>query len=142
MRATTHSKPHRTLSQVVICSLIFLTPYVLWHSLCAICHTSTPIVVVTSGSMEPVYQRGDILFVSNRAASIELGDIAVCWLEGRRLPFVHRVVEKHVLDAGTRGNERYGRRNIYSPPSLLRQGWLADLDTLASKDQAVNCMGF
>lgn len=61
--------------------------------------------------MEPVFQHGDVLFVSNRASSIELGDIVVCWIEGWRLPFVHRVVEKHVLSAGTgkmRGMERRG----------------------------------
>ena len=62
--------------------------------------------------MEPVYQRGDVLFVSNRDPSIELGEIVVCWLKGRRLPFVHRVIEKHVLSAGTKGNNRYGGRNI------------------------------
>lgn len=113
MRATTRSKPRRTLSQVLIYFLIFSTPYALWHCLCAISHTSSPIVVVTSESMEPIFQRGDVLFVSNRTPSIELGDIVVCWFEGRRLPFVHRVIEKHALPAGTRGNERYGRGNSY-----------------------------
>lgn len=105
MEATTNSKPRRTLSQFPIYFLIFLIPYVLWCSLCAICHTSTPIVIVTSGSVEPVFRRGDILFVSNRTASIEVGDIVECWFEGCRLPFVHRVVEKHVLPAGVRANE-------------------------------------
>ena len=66
-------------------------------------------VVVTSESMEPVYQRGDMLFVWNRDASIEPGEVVVVWLEDRRLPFVHRVVEKHVL---SKGNNRYGGPNI------------------------------
>ena len=114
MHLTNPTKPHRTFSPLLIYILIFSTPYALWHSLCAITRTSSPIVVVTSESMEPVYQRGDVLFVSNRDASIELGEIVVCWLEGRRLPFVHRVIEKHVLSAGTKGNNRYGGRNIES----------------------------
>ena len=62
--------------------------------------------------MEPIFQRGDILFVSNRDPSIELGDIVVCWFEGRSLPFVHRVIEKHALPAGTGGFDRYKRRNL------------------------------
>ena len=109
MRATTHSQPRRTLSQVLVYFLIFSTPCVIWYSLCAITHTYSPIVVVTSGSMEPVFRRGDILFVSNRTQSIELGDIVVCWFGGRRLPFVHRVIEKHALPAETRENEKYER---------------------------------
>ena len=62
--------------------------------------------------MEPVYQRGDVLFVSNRDPRIELGEIVVVWLEGRRLPFVHRVIEKRVLSVGTKENNRYGGRDI------------------------------
>ena len=63
--------------------------------------------------MEPVYQRGDVLFVSNRNPSIELGEIVVCWLVGRKLPFVHRVIEKHVLSVGITENSRYGERDIW-----------------------------
>ena len=112
MHLTNPTKPHRTISPLLIYILILSTPYTLWHSLCAITHTSSPIVVVTSESMEPVYQRGDVLLVSNRDPSIELGEIVVVWLEGRRLPFVHRVIEKHVLSMGTKGNNRYEGRNI------------------------------
>ena len=115
MHLANPTKTHRAFSPLLIYILILSTPYALWHSICAITHTSTPIVVVTSESMEPVYQRGDVLFVSNRDPDIELGEIVVCWLEGRRLPFVHRVIEKHVLSVGTKGNDRYRGRNIKWP---------------------------
>ena len=111
MRASTTTKPNHALSLALIYLLIFTTSYTLWRCLCAITHTSSPIVVVTSESMEPVFQHGDVLFVSNRASSIESGDIVVCWIEGWKLPFVHRVIEKHVPSAGTgkmRGMERRG----------------------------------
>ena len=106
------TEPHRTLSPLLIYILVFSVPYALWHSLCAMTHTSSPVVIVTSESMEPVYHRGDVLFVSNRDPNIELEEIVVCWLEGRRLPFVHRVIKKYVLSAGQKGNNRYGGRNI------------------------------
>ncbi|KAM0801674.1 microsomal signal peptidase 18 kDa subunit [Usnea florida] len=108
MRATTPSSPNRTLSQFLIYLLLLTAPYIIWHFLCLTFHTSSPLVFVTSESMSPVYQRGDILFVSNRTPAIELGDVVVCWLEGRKLPFVHRVIEKHVLPARAAINQRYG----------------------------------
>ena len=107
MRATTPSSPNRTLSQLLIYLLLLTAPYITWHLLRLTFHTSSPLVFVTSESMSPVYQRGDILFVSNRTPAIELGDVVVCWFEGRRLPFVHRVIEKHVLPARVARNQRY-----------------------------------
>ena len=109
MQSTSYSNPHRALSPLLISFLILLTPYALWHTLCAISHTHSPIVVVTSESMEPVFRRGDVLFVSNRTSDIEVGDVVVCWFKGRELPFVHRVIEKHAMAAGKRGNDRYER---------------------------------
>ena len=107
MRATTASSPNRALSQFLIYLLILTAPYTAWHFLCLTFHTSSPLVFVTSESMSPVYQRGDILFVSNRTPAIELGDVIVCWFEGRKLPFVHRVIEKHVLPARAASLQRY-----------------------------------
>ena len=104
MRATT---PNRTLSQLLIYFFILTAPYTAWHFLRLTFRTSSPLVFVTSESMSPVYQRGDILFVSNRTPAIELGDVVVCWFEGRKLPFVHRVIEKHVLPARVARNQRY-----------------------------------
>ncbi len=45
--------------------------------------------------MEPAFQRGDLLLLSNRTANVgpKVGDIPVVWFEGQRLPMVHRVVK-------------------------------------------------
>jgi signal peptidase len=37
----------------------------IWKSLMLITQSESPIVVVLSGSMEPAYQRGDILFLTH-----------------------------------------------------------------------------
>ncbi len=63
--------------------------------------TTSPIVVVTSGSMEPTIYRGDLLIIQTRAAEdILLFDIVVYQdttyhTEG---PIVHRVVEIEIIN--------------------------------------------
>jgi signal peptidase len=39
--------------------------------------SESPIVVVLSGSMEPAYFRGDLLFLTNFDEPVEVGDIVV-----------------------------------------------------------------
>lgn len=56
--------------------------------------------------MEPAFYRGDVLFVWNRAEVFDVGEVAVCWFEGRPLPMVHRIVQR-VPDYGVGRNERY-----------------------------------
>lgn len=53
-------------------------------------------MVVLSGSMEPAFQRGDLLFLWNRDAATEVGEIVVYNIKGKDIPIVHRVVQKHV----------------------------------------------
>lgn len=49
----------------------------IWKSLSVLSASSSPIVVVLSGSMEPAFQRGDLLFLWNRAPRAEIGEIVV-----------------------------------------------------------------
>lgn len=49
----------------------------IWKSLSVLSASSSPIVVVLSGSMEPAFQRGDLLFLWNRAPRAEVGEIVV-----------------------------------------------------------------
>lgn len=44
--------------------------------------SESPVVVVLTGSMEPAYFRGDILFLSNYDERIIPGDVVVYKLEG------------------------------------------------------------
>lgn len=49
-----------------------------------------------SGSMEPAFHRGDLLFLTNfREDPIKVGDIVVFKIEGRDIPIVHRVLKLH-----------------------------------------------
>lgn len=59
-----------------------------------------------SGSMEPAFHRGDLLFLTNRVEDpIRVGEIVVFRIEGREIPIVHRVLKVH---------EKYGRKRIFT----------------------------
>lgn len=97
-----------------------------WEGLCLVGNTHSPIVVVLSGSMEPAFQRGDILFLWNRNKYSKVGDIVVYEVEGKQIPIVHRVLREHhsvkndkqlLLTKGDNngGNDiaLYAKKNIY-----------------------------
>jgi len=49
-----------------------------------------------SGSMEPAFYRGDLLFLTNYDEEpIRVGEIVVFKIEGREIPIVHRVLRVH-----------------------------------------------
>ena len=49
-----------------------------------------------SGSMEPAFHRGDLLFLTNlHEDPIRVGEIVVFNIEGRDIPIVHRVIKVH-----------------------------------------------
>ena len=51
---------------------------------------------VNSGSMEPAFYRGDLLFLTNPASErYQTGDITVYKIPGADIPIVHRVLETH-----------------------------------------------
>lgn len=54
-----------------------------------------PITVVLTGSMEPGFQRGDIMPVQSwDVPNVEVGDIVVYQQDKRPVPIVHRLLEK------------------------------------------------
>lgn len=68
----------------------------LWKGLSIALNTESPIVVVLSGSMEPAFQRGDLLFLAMPAQKpLHSGDITVYNVPGADIPIVHRVIEVH-----------------------------------------------
>ena len=52
----------------------------------------------SSGSMEPAFFRGDILFLSLSDDPIRVGDICIFKLDGRDIPIVHRVLRAHEFE--------------------------------------------
>ena len=68
----------------------------IWKGFSVVSDSPSPIVVVLSGSMEPAFQRGDLLFLWNRnlLAETAVGDIVVYNIPGKDIPIVHRIVRK------------------------------------------------
>lgn len=89
------SNPRQSLAQVLNFALVLSTAFMLWKSLSVIADSPSPIVVVLSGSMEPAFQRGDLLFLWNRDRAAEVGEIVVYNVKGKDIPIVHRVVRSH-----------------------------------------------
>ena len=62
----------------------------------SICQCQNPFFFYSSGSMEPAFYRGDLLFLTNyREEPIRVGEIVVFKVEGREIPIVHRVLKVH-----------------------------------------------
>ncbi|KAL4741198.1 ubiquitin-conjugating enzyme/RWD-like protein [Aspergillus similis] len=86
------SNTRQSLAQVLNFALVLSTAFMLWKGLSVVTASSSPIVVVLSGSMEPAFQRGDLLFLWNRSPRAEVGEIVVYNVKGKDIPIVHRVV--------------------------------------------------
>ena len=66
-----------------------------WKTLGVVTNSHSPIVVVLTGSMEPAFQRGDVLFLWNRESRNNVGDVVVYETSQREIPIVHRVLREH-----------------------------------------------
>jgi signal peptidase I len=108
-------------------AMIICTAFSLWKGLGVFMDTPSPIVVVLSGSMEPVFHRGDILLLNNRKKAIEIGDVVVYNVNGRDIPIVHRVIKQHWTDKHSKGVEKQylltkGDNNPYDDVPLYSRG--------------------
>eukprot|EP01101_Sappina_pedata_P002498 TRINITY_DN12732_c0_g1_i1.p1 TRINITY_DN12732_c0_g1~~TRINITY_DN12732_c0_g1_i1.p1 ORF type:complete len:211 (-),score=72.21 TRINITY_DN12732_c0_g1_i1:211-843(-) len=88
-------KPRFLLVQLIGFFMIISTALIIWKSLIVITNTESPVVVVLSGSMEPAYYRGDLLFLSESSKDYKTGDVLVFEIEGRGIPIVHRIIRVH-----------------------------------------------
>jgi signal peptidase len=75
--------------------MIVASAFSLWKALALYTDSPSPVVVVLSGSMEPIFHRGDLLVLSNRKKVVDVGDVAVYNVKGRDIPIVHRVIKQH-----------------------------------------------
>jgi signal peptidase len=95
-------------------AMVISTGLMVWKGLGLVTNTESPIVVVLryvdqrfvlftspadlphSGSMEPAFYRGDLLFLTNPPnVPYQIGDITVYKIPGQDIPIVHRVLETH-----------------------------------------------
>ncbi|PGH04868.1 signal peptidase I [Helicocarpus griseus UAMH5409] len=113
------ANPRQTLTQVLNFALVLSTAFMLWKGLSVVSNSSSPIVVVLSGSMEPAFQRGDLLFLWNRSPRVDVGEIVVYNVRGKDIPIVHRVMRTFPdLPAG--GGEKAkkgGKKSAETPAS-------------------------
>lgn len=135
-------------------AMIVFSALMIWKSLMVLTNSDSPVVVVLSGSMEPAFQRGDILFLSNIYEPVATGDIVVFKISGRDIPIVHRILRIHernatsgavngaaggrVVDILTKGdNNQMDDRNLYAPGQL----WLARGDVIGKAVASVPYVG-
>ncbi|KAG5933404.1 Signal peptidase complex catalytic subunit [Claviceps sorghi] len=88
--------PRQAAAQLMNFALVLSTAFMMWKGLSIITDSPSPIVVVLSGSMEPAFQRGDLLLLWNRNLQKEtaVGEIVVYNIKGKDIPIVHRIVRK------------------------------------------------
>ena len=130
--------------QALNLALIVFSALMIWKSLMVYTKSESPVVVVLSGSMEPAFQRGDILFLDNVEEEMHVGEIIVFKIEGRDIPIVHRIIAVHdsLLDGEpaflTKGdNNKIDDIGLYEPGQL----WLKRKDILGRANGALPYVG-
>uniref|UniRef100_A0A914CMF2 Signal peptidase complex catalytic subunit SEC11 n=1 Tax=Acrobeloides nanus TaxID=290746 RepID=A0A914CMF2_9BILA len=112
-------------------AMIVSSALMIWKGLMVVTGCESPIVVVLTGSMEPAFQRGDILILTMDINDpIRVGDITVFKIDGKDIPIVHRVIKVHEKN-GTRfltkgDNNPTDDRGLYAPG----QYWLTLTDVV------------
>jgi signal peptidase len=86
--------PRQIATQILNFALVLSTAFMLWKGLSVASNSPSPIVVVLSGSMEPAFARGDLLFLWNRGMDTQIGEVVVYNVKGKDIPIVHRVVRR------------------------------------------------
>jgi signal peptidase I len=119
--------------QVLNLAMIVFSALMIWKGLMFVTKSESPVVVVLSGSMEPAFQRGDILFLNNARHEVFVGDVVVFKIKNRDIPIVHRILKVHKdaltgeVELLTKGdNNRVDDRGLYAPGQL----WLKREDIL------------
>lgn len=125
----------RTLyRQVLNLMLVISSAIMIWQSLIVASGSESPVVVVLSGSMEPAFQRGDILMLwGDSLGPYRVGEVVVFKVKGRDIPIVHRILEIHEREEDgdirilTKGdNNPVDDRGLYNPGQI----WLAQEDIM------------
>lgn len=129
--------------QVLNLAMIVFSALMIWKGLMFVTKSESPVVVVLSGSMEPAFQRGDILFLNNAIDPINIGDVVVFKIRDRDIPIVHRVLKVHVklddtVELLTKGdNNRVDDRGLYAPGQM----WLEREDVLGKATGTLRYVG-
>ncbi|KAH7131586.1 hypothetical protein B0J13DRAFT_587847 [Dactylonectria estremocensis] len=135
--------PRQAAAQLMNFALILSTAFMMWKGLSVITDSPSPIVVVLSGSMEPAFQRGDLLFLWNRnlMSETQVGEVVVYEVRDKDIPIVHRIVRK--FGSGDYYSEKAklltkGDNNMSDDTELYAKGQ----DYLVRKDIIGSVVGF
>ena len=91
--------PRKSVISILNLGCVALSALMMWKLLMVGFGSETPVVVVMSGSMEPSFHRGDILFLEMMNPPFSTGDIPVFSIEGKDIPIVHRSISVHAGQA-------------------------------------------
>ncbi|CAI6372240.1 unnamed protein product [Macrosiphum euphorbiae] len=123
----------KVLYRVLFFGMMISVTSMIWSGLKVFTGSESPIIVISSGSMEPAFHRGDILFLTNyEEEPLRVGEIVVFKIEGRYTPIMHRVLKLHEKRDGTikfltKGdNNSEDDRVLYAPG----QQWLEKSDII------------
>jgi signal peptidase I len=94
MLGVANMQPRQLATQLLNFALVLSTAFMLWKGLSVATDSPSPIVVVLSGSMEPAFNRGDLLFLWNRGQDTQIGEVVVYNVKGKDIPIVHRVIRR------------------------------------------------
>jgi len=115
-------RKRQLLQQTITFIMIIGSALMIWKGLMVVTGSESPIVVVLSGSMEPAFFRGDLLFLwLDPNDPIEVGDVTVFKLQAREIPIVHRVIEVHDRGNGTTHYLTKGDNNPVDDRSIYHQ---------------------
>lgn len=110
--------------------------------------TPYPMASITSGSMWPLLNQGDMVFIRGniKKEDVKVGDVIIWQATANELGFViHRVVEVRENDFVTKGDANFtedppvtydriiGRAVTFKSGKLMHIPWLGSLTTFASK---------
>ena len=82
----------KLVEDVVKFVLVIGSALMMWNVGKIVTNTESPIVVVLTGSMEPAFFRGDLLFVTHFKEDLVAGDIIVYKIPNQEIPIVHRAM--------------------------------------------------
>ena len=112
------------ITQFIVLGTVVSSALMLWKGLMIITNSESPIVVVLTGSMEPSFFRGDILFINWDYTIPSPGDIVVYKVPNQAIPIVHRVIGVQPFEDGeynaiTKGdNNPVNDRGLYEKSDL------------------------
>jgi len=112
---STFKRRGREAAKIMLASL----PLILFSALAALSWGWTPLGVVSSASMSPTLNVGDLIVIAKNS-DVRIGDVIVFYPPGRQSPVVHRVVEVIRVNGG-RAFRTKGDANRDVDPWLIHE---------------------